>query len=68
MFPIEAVEHKAQITIDHDSDSNGLLLFFRMDPTQPEDSDAPFYIPVEDAPAVISALKAAYEHITGNKI
>lgn len=67
MFPIEAVEHKAQITIDHDPDSNGLLLFFKMDPTIPENGDAPFYIPVEDTPAVIAALTAAYEHIVGKK-
>jgi hypothetical protein len=68
MFPIEAVEHKAEITIDHDPESRGLLLYFKMDPTQTEEGDAPFYIPIEDVPAVISALKTAYEHITENKI
>ncbi|PWI82107.1 hypothetical protein DEO48_00690 [Enterobacter sp. CGMCC 5087] len=67
MFPIEAVEHKAQITIDHDADSDGFLLYFKMDPTIPEGGDAPFYIPIEDTPAVIAALEAAYVHITGKK-
>lgn len=67
VFPIEAVEHKAQITIDYDAGSNGILLFFKMDPTIPENDDEPFYIPVEDAPAVIAALTAAYEQVTGKK-
>ncbi|MES3577603.1 hypothetical protein [Enterobacter cloacae] len=67
VFRITAVEHRAEIMVTHDEESDGLNLHFRMDPTAPED-DEPFYIPVEDVPAVIDALKKAYEHITSKKV